>query len=96
MSVTVVIHFRAAEGNAAALLALLKQGRDFSLKAPGCEAFELYQSEDQPNRFVMVERWKRIEDHHANFAKQVKGSGHLEKIAALLAEPIHGGVHHLR
>ena len=93
MSETVVISFRAADGNADALLQLLQHGRDMSVKAAGCESFELWQSQDQPNRFVMVERWRKIEDHHANFAKNIKGSGQLEKIAALLAEPIHGGVH---
>jgi hypothetical protein len=41
----------------------------------------------------MFERWRSLEDHHANFTKNI---GELEKIAALLAEPIHGGVHHAR
>ena len=95
MSVTILVHFRAAEGKAEALRALLQQGRDMSLKAKGCEAFELYQSESPPERFVMVERWASVDAHHANFARDVKDSGHLEKIAALLAEPIHGGVHRL-
>jgi quinol monooxygenase YgiN len=96
MSETVVISFKAAPGNEDALLKLLQHGRDVSLKAKGCESFELWQSQDQPARFVMIERWRSMDDHHANFAQQIKESGHLEKIAALLADPIHGGVYKAR
>ena len=90
MSVTVIVKFRAAEGNAEALLALLHQGRDFSLRAEGCEAFDLYQGQDDPHRFAIVERWTSLEAHHANVEQNVKASGHLGKILPLLGEPILG------
>jgi quinol monooxygenase YgiN len=90
MSETIVISFKAAPGNEDALRKLLQNARGVSLKAKGCEAFEVWQSQDQPARFVMVERWSSLEDHHANFTKNID---EIEKIAALLAEPIHGGVH---
>jgi quinol monooxygenase YgiN len=96
MSVLFLVHVHAADGNADALLALLRQGRDLSLAAQGCESFEVWQAQDQPGRFVMVERWRSIEDHHANFARNIKGSGHLDRILPLLAEPIRGGAHLLR
>lgn len=88
MSITMIVNFQAAEGKADALLPLLRQGRDFSLKAEGCEAFSLYQDQDDPNTFVMVERWTSDEAHHTHFQTNVKGSGHLDKILPLLARPI--------
>jgi quinol monooxygenase YgiN len=93
LSETIVISFKAAPGNEDALLKLLQHSKDLGLKAKGCEAFDVWQSKDEPARFVMFERWRSLEDHHANFTKNI---GELEKIAALLAEPIHGGVHHAR
>jgi quinol monooxygenase YgiN len=93
MSVTMIVNFQAAEGNAEPLLALLQQGRDMSAQAEGCEAFEVFQGEDDPNRFVMVERWTSVEAHHANFVATIRGSGHLAKIAPLLSTPIKGGPH---
>ena len=89
----VMVHFRAGEGNAGALLALLQRGRDFSLQADGCEAFEVYQGRDDPHRFALVERWTSIEAHHANVEQNVKGSGHLDKILPLLSEPIQSGAY---
>ena len=87
MSVTLIVNVRAVEGNAEAMLALLRQGRDFSLQAEGCEAFDLYQSLDDPHQFVMVQRWTSPEAHNANFEQNVKGSGRLAKILPLLSEP---------
>ena len=88
MSVTMIVQFQAADGKAEPLRALLQQGRDFSLKAEGCEAFDLYQRQDDLHQFVMVQRWTSAEAHDANFGKNVKGSGHLDKILPLTAKPI--------
>ena len=92
MSVTIVVNFQAAEGNAANLAALLQQGRDFSRKADGCESFEVYQRQDDPNKFMFLEQWTSLDAHHENVAKNVVGSGHLAKITALLTEPPDNGV----
>jgi quinol monooxygenase YgiN len=88
MSVMVIVNFQAAEGKVEALRVLLQQGRDFSLKAKGCEVFDLYQGQDAPHQFVMVQRWTSAEAHDANFEKNVKASGHLDKILPLTAKPI--------
>jgi quinol monooxygenase YgiN len=88
-----IVSFQAAEGKAEALRPLLQQGRDFSRKAKGCEAFDLYQGQDDPHQFVMVQRWASAEAHHVHFEKNVKASGHLDKILPLLAKPIESGVY---
>jgi quinol monooxygenase YgiN len=92
MSVDVVITFQASEGNAERLLALLREGRDFSRRAEGCEAFELFQRQDDPDKFMFMERWTSIEAHHANMAQNVVASGHLEKLMPLLVGPPDNGV----
>jgi len=37
---------------------LLRQQRRLSLQEPGCERFEVYQSNNDPKVFLLVERWK--------------------------------------
>ena len=92
MSVTIVVNFQASEGNAEELLALLQQGRDFSRKADGCESFDVFQRQDDPNKFMFLEQWNSLEAHHENVAKNVVASGHLDKIKALLTGPPDNGV----
>jgi quinol monooxygenase YgiN len=92
MSVTIVVNFQASEGNAAKLLALLQQGRDFSRKAEGCESFEVFQRQDDPNKYMFLESWASLEAHRENVATNVVASGHLAKIKALLTGPPDNGV----
>lgn len=92
MSVQVVVNFHATDGNAQPLLALLQEGRGRSIAADGCEAFELFQRGDDPNKFMFSERWRTIEDHHANMARNIVATGHFAKILALLVGPPDNGV----
>jgi quinol monooxygenase YgiN len=92
MSVTIVVNFQASEGNTEKLLALLRQGRDFSREAEGCESFEVFQRLDDPNKYMFLEQWTSLEAHHENMARNVVASGHLDKIKALLTGPLDNGV----
>jgi quinol monooxygenase YgiN len=87
MSVTAIYSFQAAEGKAEELVAMLQQGRDFTLTVEGCEGFEVFQGKDDSNRFVMTERWASVEDHQSHFERNVKASGLLEHAEALMTEP---------
>jgi quinol monooxygenase YgiN len=47
--------------------------RDFLLSimagiksSEGCESVQLYQSQDDPSRFMMIEVWDRVESHQAS------------------------------
>ena len=91
MSVTVIYDFRAAEGKADELLAMLREGRDFSATGEGFEAFDVYQGHDDPHRFVMVERWTSVDAHRSHFEKNVKGSGLLDKAEALMTGRLNVG-----
>ena len=92
MSVDVVINFQALPGKAADLLPLLRQGRDVSRAAHGCESFEVFQRQDDEHKFMFIERWTSIEAHHENMANNVVASGHLAKILPLIVGPPDNGV----
>ena len=87
MSVTAIDSIEAAEGKAEELLAILRQGRDFTKTVEGSEGFEVYQRQDDPNRFVMVVHWSSMEAHQAHFEANVKGAGVLDTAEALMARP---------
>ena len=92
MSVMVIVNFEAAEGKAEALLPLLQGGQAFSRNTEGCESFELYQRQDDPRKFVFLERWTSLEAHQANMQRNIVGTGHLAKLLPLLNGPIDNGV----
>jgi quinol monooxygenase YgiN len=92
MGVDVVVNFEALPGKADELALLLRQGRDISRAADGCESFQLFQRADDEHRFMFIERWTSIDAHHANMADNILGSGHFAKILPLLVGPPDNGV----
>jgi quinol monooxygenase YgiN len=92
MSVNVVVNFEASHGNTELLLPLLREGRDLSRMAEGCELFDLFQRQDDPHKFMFLERWTSIAAHHANMAQNIVASGHLAKMLPLLVGPPDNGV----
>lgn len=94
MSVDVVINFQALPGHADELFALLIEGCDLSRAAHGCETFELFRREDDPNKFMFLESWSSIEAHHHNMAVNIIASGHLARILPLTVGPPDNGVIH--
>ena len=92
MSVNVVVNFEASDGNAEVMRSLLREGRDLSRNAEGCEGFDLFQRVDDPHKFMFLERWTSIDAHHANMARNIVGSGHFAKVLPLLVGPPDNGV----
>jgi quinol monooxygenase YgiN len=92
MSINVVINFQAAEGRADELLPLLREGRDISRAAEGCESFDLFQRGDDEHKFMFFEQWESIETHHENMVNNIVASGHLGRILPLLVGPPDNGV----
>jgi quinol monooxygenase YgiN len=88
MSVTAIYSIEAAEGKAEELLAVLKQGRDFSASVDGSEGFDVFQGKDDPHKFVMVEHWSSVEAQQAHFDANVKGAGVLDTAEALMTQPL--------
>ena len=65
MSVTRINDFRAKEGKADALRALLAQVIPGIASSRGCVSCKLLQSQDNPARFVVLEVWDSIVSHKA-------------------------------
>ena len=55
----------------------------------GCESVQLYQSQDDPTKFIMIELWDHVESHRAS-VKNIP-SQLLAQIQPLLAAPPSGG-----
>jgi quinol monooxygenase YgiN len=60
-------------GEVQAKLELIKELQDFLVSimpeikdAEGCESVQLYQSEEDPSKFMMVEVWDSVESHQAS------------------------------
>jgi quinol monooxygenase YgiN len=87
MSVTAIYSIEAADGKADELLAILRQGRDFTATVEGSEGFDVFQGKDDPHKFVMLEHWSSVEAHQAHFEKNVEGAGVLDTAEALMARP---------
>ena len=92
MSVHFVVNLHASEGNAERLASLLLEGRDLSRQAEGCEVFELFRRQDDPHRFMFIERWTSLEAHHANMAQNIIATGHLAKMMPFMTGPPDNGV----
>lgn len=65
MSVTRINDFRAKEGQAETLRALLGQAIPSIASSRGCLSCKLLQSQDSPARFVVLEVWDSVESHKA-------------------------------
>lgn len=87
MSDVLIYQLRAADSKAVELARALQDGRDFGLTVEGCEGYEVFQSHDDPHDFVMVERWRSIQDQQSHFKKNVVDSGMLERVVPLMTEP---------
>ena len=93
MSVTRIGEFQAREG-------LIDELREFLISilpgirsSQGCESVQLYQSQDDPSNFLMIEVWENRETHHAS-VKNIPPEK-LSEIQPLLATSPSGGYYAL-
>jgi quinol monooxygenase YgiN len=86
MSITHITQFHAEPGQQSTLESLLVQGRDRMRAADGCESFDLYR--DDELSFTFVQQWTSPEAHDAAFGERIMQSGHLEKVLAILGQPL--------
>lgn len=63
MSVIRIDEFRAAEGRHDELRRALADILTFVSGTDGCESVQIFQSESEPERIVVVERWREHEAH---------------------------------
>ena len=62
MAVRLVVTFTAKPGMAADFAKAFAPQIAETVKEPGCEQYELFRSESDPNKLVLLERWTTPED----------------------------------
>ncbi len=68
---------------------LLAEQRRRSLEEPGCERFEVYQSEAQEELFILVERWASAEHLEAHRQAPAFVELYLPKVIPLVERTPH-------
>lgn len=58
MALRLIVTMTAAPGKGAELLQIYKSRCADIIKEPGCEQFEIFQSGVNPDKLVIIERWK--------------------------------------
>jgi quinol monooxygenase YgiN len=86
MAIRHVVTIQVAAGQAAAFADAFKALRAVAQHEEGCEQYELFQSTDDPDKMVMLERWASQEllDRHMQ-AERTRNSSLIEGIVALWA-----------
>ena len=81
--ITVVARWQPAGGVHGEVLALIAELRPKSLAEPGCLAYEVYQSVDEPRSILLVERYRdqaALDSH--------KASAHYQELVVGLVLPL--------
>jgi len=89
MTIARIVETQAKPETAAALRDFLISIMPGIKSSPGCEAVTLYQSQDDPTKFTMIEIWESIESHQAS-VKNIPPEK-LTEIRPLLASAPSGG-----
>ncbi|GAA5129709.1 putative quinol monooxygenase [Pseudonocardia adelaidensis] len=86
MAIRHVITIRVAPGKAAEFAAIFTAVRETALQEDGCEQYELLQSLDDPDTFVLLERWASQEllERHME-AERARDSSAMDALVALWA-----------
>ena len=83
MGISRIGEVQANEGSTQALRDFLISILPMIKSSKGCQSVQLYQSQDDPSRFMMVEVWDSVESHQAS-VKNIP-PGKLSEIRPLLA-----------
>ena len=93
MSVARIGEVQAKEGLTEALREFLISIMPIIRSSKGCESVQLYRSQDDPAKFIMIEIWDSFESHQAS-VKNIPPEK-LAEIRPLLASAPSGGYHNL-
>jgi quinol monooxygenase YgiN len=87
MSVTRINTFEARDGEAGKLHAFIKSFVPVIEGSQGCESCQVLRSQEDPNQFLVIERWSSV-DAHKESLKNIPADFGL--IKPMLANPPHG------
>ncbi|MBI4297902.1 MAG: antibiotic biosynthesis monooxygenase [Chloroflexi bacterium] len=82
MAIRMVVNMMAAKGKGGEFARLFTGVIPGVLKEPGCEEYHLLRSIDNPDRFVLLERWKdskSLDDHITLLRSKPSPYGHLRE-----------------
>jgi quinol monooxygenase YgiN len=68
MALRLIVTFKAAPGKAQEFADAFRGLAEITLKEQGCEQYELFRSEQDPDTLVLLERWTSQEDLDAHMA----------------------------
>ena len=88
MAITHVTRFHAASGEEGVLADLIRESRTRMRSSEGCEVFDVYADAADPRGFVFLQRWSSSAAHDTAFVERILQTGHLDKVLAVLDEPI--------
>lgn len=63
MAITVVVNLQAHDGKGNEAFEAIRKTQQYCLSLAGCTGFEVLQSQADQHRFIMIERWKSLEEH---------------------------------
>lgn len=89
MSVSRIGEFKASEGKTDELRDFMPSVIPIILSSEGCESCQLFQNQEDPSKFLMIETWDSIESHQAS-VKNIPPDM-LSEIRPLLASSPSGG-----
>jgi quinol monooxygenase YgiN len=86
MAIRHVVTIDVARGKAAEFADAFKALQGIALREPGCEQYELFQSLDEPDRMVILERWasQALLDQHME-AERTRSASAINALIALWA-----------
>lgn len=89
MATQLIVSFVAKPERVSDFLALLQNVKTSLPKVPGCEAVTMYQDEERPTRFVLVETWASREQHQAH-VRDMQRLGHWDALVSHLStDPVY-------
>lgn len=87
MSYKLIVNFEVREDKVDSMLSLLSVAKTTLMSEPGCDAVEVLQSVDTPNKILLVEVWDSKEIHDA-CAEKMRQAGSMNNMGEFLtAEP---------
>jgi len=87
MSITILVELRVKPALVGVVAERLKVALPETRQADGCLELTAYRDLDEPNRFIVVERWSSREAYQA-YLDSRRQTGSLDAMAARLESPI--------
>ena len=86
MSVTILLELHSKPENLEQLKSIFQEILPDTRAYDGCQGLELIVNQDDPNHFIVIEKWNSRQHYETYFAWRVE-TGVVDKLAALSSQP---------